>query len=218
MRGQRSRFLGSSLDPSLIGPLSLHPPPLPPLPPPPSLPLLRPHEVRKGCCARGARMWNSRSAHSVTPACRGLPLLGACTLMRYVQPTDRTSLVPVSSAQSLYSSVLGPTSSFLLLAFPPSPPPLCNNRLIPRPITFIVGMSLRDSVPTITSRPKARKRYNILYTMFSWENNYIISDKGKWKEKSIFRYQFCYRNICQLKFMRFSIIAKSEGNSAFRKR
>lgn len=132
---------------------------------PPPLPPLRPHEVRKGCCARGARMWNSRSAHSVTPACRGLPLLGACTLIRYVRPTGRTPLVPVPPAPSLHPSALGT----LLL-------PLCSSLSIlllllhlqwsrvvssPRPIAFyrrgeFTRFSSDDRFPT--EQPKARKK------------------------------------------------------------
>lgn len=128
----------------------------------PPLPPLRPHEVRKGCCARGARMWNSRSAHSVTPACRGLPLLGACTLMRYVRPTVRTPLVPVPSAPSLHPSALGTLllplcsslSLFLLLLH------LQWSRVVSSRdrLRFIVGVSLRDSVSTIASRSNSQKQ------------------------------------------------------------
>lgn len=122
---------------------------------------LRPHEVRKVCSARGARMWNSRSAHSVTPAYRGLPLFGACTLMRYVRPTGRTPLFSrPSSPRPLHPCTQAlsrhPTSSTLLLAFlPPSslPPAMVPRRLIPRPIAFyhkveFTRISSDDCLPT----------------------------------------------------------------------
>lgn len=145
----------------VLRPLALvrpHNPRSPPPPPPP----LRPHEVRKGCCARGARMWNSRSAHSVTPACRGLPLLGACTLIRYVRPTGRTPLVPVLPAPFLYPSALGTlllplcfSLSLLLLLLLLQWSHVVSSR---DRLRSIVGVSLRDSVPTIASQPSNQKQ------------------------------------------------------------
>lgn len=133
---------------------------------PPPLPPLRPHEVRKGCCARGARMWNSRSAHSVTPACRGLPFLGACTLMRYVRPTGRTPPIPIPP--SLHSSALGTLLLPLCSRFPSCFSSCNRSRVVSSRdrLRFIVGVSLRDLIPTIAFRSSNRKREKdiIFYT------------------------------------------------------
>lgn len=131
---------------------------------PPPLPPLRPHEVRKGCCARGARMWNSRSAHSVTPACRGLSFLGACTLMRYVRPNRPNPSYPGSPVPTFERS-RHPTSSSLLLAFPlASPLAIGPASFIPRPIAFYRRGKFTRFNSNNRSSSRKREKDIIFYT------------------------------------------------------
>jgi len=172
-------------------PLSSHrPPPLPP--PPPPLLLSDPHEVWKGCCARGARMWNTRSAHSVTPAYRGLPLLGACTLMRYVRPTDRPlpptlRRRPHPRAPPCRPFIPALPAPYFSLLHPSRPSSVsfsaCNGPVVSsrERLRYRTRCSLRDLVSPIASRMnshRAKRRCAVMRVTFPASRLFALTERG----------------------------------------
>jgi len=126
-------------------------------------------------------------------------------------PDPPLRIVPLRALGTLVLPLCSSLSFLLLLLHLQMVP-----RLIPRLIAFyhrgeFTRYNSDNRFPT--EQPKARKEYNILYIMFSWENDYL--HEGKWKISSLLSV-FCYRNIYQLSFIKFFIIiAKSEENSTF---